>query len=135
MVDKCFTEHTETKQSIVTKIGHLSLRRNDSGQYAHAAITQLEKVIQRVLKQQYNPSGGANGMLDLLNPNNVGLQANKTATAADILWELKQEVGDEAAQKGTAVTPKITLRSDAQEEADRRNFINQALNGAKEGVL
>ena len=135
MADSCFAAQTTTKQSIVTEIGRLSLWRNDSGQYTHSAITQLEKGIQRVLKQQYNPAGGVNGMLDLLNPNNVGPQANKTATAADILRELKQEADDEAAQKGTAVTPKITLRSDAQEEADRRNIINQALIGAKEGVV
>jgi len=44
----------------------LSLWRNDSGQYMHAAITQLKKGIQRVLKQQYNPAGGESGMLDLL---------------------------------------------------------------------
>ena len=74
-------------------------------------------------------------MLDLLNPNNVGLQANKTSTAADILRELKKEADDELAQKGITVSPKITLRSDAQEEADRRNIINQALIGAKEGVV
>ena len=33
------------------------------------------------------------------------------------------------------MTPKITLHSDAQDKADRRNIINQALIGAKEGVL
>ena len=109
MADTCFTARTATKQSIVTEIGRLSLRCNDSRQYTHATITQLEKGIQRVLKQQYNPAGGVNGMLNLLNPNNVGPQANKTATAADILRESKQEADDEAAQKGTAVTPKITL--------------------------
>ena len=85
MADTCFTARTATKQSIVTKIGRLSLQCNDSGQYTHAAITQLEKGIQQVLKQQYNPAGGVNGMLDLLDPNNVGPQANKTATAADVL--------------------------------------------------
>ena len=63
-------------------------------------------------------------MLVLLNQNNVGPQANKTATAAEILCKLKQEEDNEAAQKGTAVTSKITLQSDAQEEADRRNIIN-----------
>ena len=60
----------------------MRLRRNDSGQYTHAAITQLEKGIESVLKQQYNPAGGSNGMLDLLNHNNKGPQANMTATAA-----------------------------------------------------
>ena len=107
MVDTCFTARTATKQSIVAKIGRLSLWPNDSGQYTHAAITQLEKGIQRVLTQQYNPAGGANGMLDLLIANNVGPQANKTATAADILRELKKEVEEKATQTGKSVTPKI----------------------------
>ena len=109
MADTCFTVQTATKQLTVTKIGCLSLWHNDSSQYTHAAITQLKKGVQRVLKQQYNPARGANDMLDLLNPNNVGPQANKIATAADILWESKQEADDEAKQKGTAVTLKITL--------------------------
>ena len=109
MADTCFTALTATKKSIVTKIGRLSLWRNNSDQYTHAAITQLEKGIQRVLKQQYNPAGGVNGMLGLLIPSNVGPQANKTATAADILRESKKEADDESARKGTAVAPKITL--------------------------
>ena len=94
MADTCFTEQTATKQSIVSKIRQLSLWRNDSCQYTHAAITQLAKGIQRVLRQQYNPAGGANGMLDLLSTNNVGPQANKTVTATDILRELKKEAED-----------------------------------------
>jgi len=101
----------------------------------HATITQLDEGIQRVLKQQYNPAGGANGMLNLLITNNVGLQANKTSTAADILRELKKEAEDKAAQTGKAVAPKIMFQSNAQEEANRRNIINQALIGAKNGVV
>ena len=135
MADTCFTAQTATKQSIVTEIGRLSHWRNDSGQYTHAAITQLGKGIQRVLKQYYNLAGGANGMFDLLTPNNVGPQANKTATAADVLCKLKQETDNKALQTVTAVTPKITLQSNAQEEADRRNIINQTLIGAKEEVM
>jgi hypothetical protein len=66
IADTCLTARTATKQLIVTKIGRLSLWRNDSSQYMHAAIMQLKKGIQRVLKQHYNPDGGVNGMLDLL---------------------------------------------------------------------
>ena len=90
MADTCFTAQTATKQSIVAKNGQLSLQRNDSGQYMHTTITQLKNGIQRVLKQQYNPAGGANGMLNLLIANKVGPQANKTATAEDILRESKK---------------------------------------------
>ena len=71
MVDTHFSAQTAAKQSIFTKIGCLSLWQNDSGQYTHAAITQLEKGIQQVLKQQYNPAGRANGMLNMLITNNL----------------------------------------------------------------
>ena len=74
-------------------------------------------------------------MLNLLIPNNVGPQANKTATVVDILFESKQEANNKAVHKDTVVTPKITLQSNAQEEANRRNIVNQALIGAKEGVM
>ena len=90
MADTCFTAQTTTKQSIVTKIGQLSLPRNDIGQYTHAANTQLEKGIQHVLKQQYNLAGRSNSMLDLLRHNNTGPQANKTSTAADVLHAPKK---------------------------------------------
>ena len=43
-------------------------------------------------------------MLDLINPNNVKPQANKIATAVDILRELKQEAANKAAKKGITVT-------------------------------
>ena len=97
MADTCFTARTTTKQLIVTEIGQLSLWRNDSRQYTHAAITQLEKGIESVLKQQYNPAGGSNGMLDLLNHNNKGPQANMTATAADLLRASKKEADNKSA--------------------------------------
>ena len=63
----------------------IEIPANDSGQYTHAAFTQLVKGIQRALKQQYNPAGGSNGMLDLLNQNNKGPKANKSTTAEDVL--------------------------------------------------
>ena len=56
----------KTIKSIVPKIGPLSLQRNDSGQYMHAAIMQLKKGIQGVLKQCYNHAGRANDVLSLL---------------------------------------------------------------------
>ena len=135
MGDTCFTAGTATKQSIVTKIGQLSLRHNDSRQYTHAAITQLKKGIQRVLKQQNNPAGGSNGMLDLLNHNNTGPQANKTITATDVLRASKEEAEDKSLKKGITVAPKITLCSNAQDEANCRIIINQALICAKEGLV
>ena len=118
MADLCFTSYTATKQSIVTKIGQLSLQHNDSRQFTHSAITQLEKGIQRFLKQQYNPVGGSNGMLDLLNHNNKGPQANETTTASDVLKESQQEANNKSRSTGKTVTPKFTLHADTQDEAD-----------------
>ena len=94
MTDLCFTALTVTKQVIVDEIRRLTFQRNDSGQYTHAAITQLVKGIQRVLKQQYNPAGGSNGMLDLLNQNTKGLQANKTTIAEDVLFASQSNIVD-----------------------------------------
>ena len=65
-------------------------------------------------------------MLNLLNLNNKGPQANMTATAADVLRASKKEADNKSAQKGTTVASKITLRLSAQDKADRHNIINQA---------
>ena len=73
------------------------------------ASSGYKRSIQWVLKQQYSPTGGVNGILDLLNPNNIGPQVRKTAPVAEILRESKQEADNKVAQKGIAVTPKITL--------------------------
>jgi hypothetical protein len=113
----------------------LTFQRNASGQYTHAAIMQLVKGIQRVIKQQYNPAGGSNGMLDLLNQNNKGPQANKTTTSEDVLLAAKKDAVDKSVKTGTIIVPKFTLQADAQHEANQRNIINQALIGAKEGVV
>ena len=119
MTDLCFTAQTVTKQSIVNEIRQLTFQRNDSRQYTHAAITQLVKGIQRVLKQQYNPAGGSNGMLDLLNQNNKGLQANKTTNAEDVLLESQNNAVDESVKRGNIIVPEFTLQVDAQHEANQ----------------
>jgi hypothetical protein len=47
----------------------------------------------------------------------------------------KKEAEVESTATGTTVHRKITSRADAQEEAERLNTNNQALIGAKEGVV
>ena len=135
MMDSCFTAQTVTKQLIIDKIRRLTFQRNESRQYTHASITKLVKGIQRVLKQQHNPSGISNGMLNLLNRNTKEPQANKTTTEEEILRPLQSEAIDESVKTGTIVAPKFTLHADAQYEANQRNTINQAMIGAKEGVV
>ena len=131
----CALPSTTIKHAIVAKLGRLSLQSNGSGQYTNAAIMQLVKDIQQVLKQQYNPAGGSNGMLNLLDCNTKEPQANKNTTAEEILSKLQIEAVNESIKTGTIVAPEFTLHADAQYEANRRNIINQALIGAKEGVV
>ncbi len=135
MMDLCFTARTVTKQLIVNEIRWLTFQHNDSGQFTHAAILQLVKGIQRVLKQQYNPAGGSKSMLDLLNKNNKGPQANKTITAEDLLLASQSDAVDKSIKTGTIIVSKFTLQANAQHEANQQNIINQALIGAKEGVV
>jgi hypothetical protein len=47
----------------------------------------------------------------------------------------KKEAMAESTTTGTMVHPKITSHADAQEEAKRQNTNNQALIGAKEGIV
>ena len=96
---------------------------------------QLVKGIQRVLKKQYNPACGSNGMLDITNQNNKGPQANKTTTAEDVLLASQSNTVDKSVKTGTIIVPEFTLQADAQHEANWQNIINQALIGAKEGVV
>ena len=127
MTDSCFTAQTATKQLIIDEIRRLTFQRYASGQYTHAANTQLVKGIQQVLKQQYNPADGSKGMLDLLNQNNKGPQANKTTTADAVLSASQRDAVDESVKTGTIIVPKFTLQADAQHEANQQNIINQAL--------
>ncbi len=74
-------------------------------------------------------------MLAILALNNYGPKANKTITAADVINMSQKEAKAESTVTGTMVHPKIMSRADAQEEAERLNTNNQALIGAKEGVV
>jgi hypothetical protein len=135
MADLVFTARVAIWSQVANKIGRLSLPKNESGQYTHDDITHLKKGIKRILKQQYNLAGGDHGMLAILALNNYGPKANKTITAADLINMSKKEAEAESTTTGTTVHPKITSRVDAQEEAKRLNTNNQALIGAKEGVI
>jgi hypothetical protein len=135
MADLVFTACVAIQSQVANEIGRLSLPKNKSRQYTHADITQLKKGIERILKQQYNPAGGDHGMLAILALNNYGPKANKTITTANVINMSKKEAKAESTTTGTTVHPKITSRADAQEEAKRLNTNNQALIGAKEGVV
>jgi hypothetical protein len=77
MVDSVFTASVAIWTQVANKIGRLSLPKNKSGQYMHVNITQLKKGIERILKQQYNPTGGDHGMLAILALNNYRPKAKR----------------------------------------------------------
>jgi hypothetical protein len=117
MADLVFTARIVIQTQVTNKIEWLILPKNESGQYMHADITQLKKGIKRILKQQYNPTGGDHGMLAILALNNYGPKANKTITAANMINMSKKEAKAETTVMGTTVHPKITSHTDGQEEA------------------
>ncbi len=135
MADLVFTACAAIRSQVANETGWLSLPKNESGQYMHADITQLKKGIERILKQQYNPTGGDHGMLAIFALNNYRPKANKTITAADVINMSKKEAEAESTTMGTTVHPKIMSHADAQEEAKWLITNNQALIGAKEGVV
>ncbi len=105
MADLVFTARVTIWTQVANEIRRLSLPKNESGQYTHANITQLKKGIERILKQQYNPTGGDHGMLAILTLNNYGPKANKTITAADVINMSKKEAKAESTTTGTTVHP------------------------------
>jgi hypothetical protein len=74
-------------------------------------------------------------MLAILALNNYRPKANKTIATADVINMSKKEAEAESTTMGTMVHPKIMSHADAQEEAEWLNTNNQALIGAKEGIV
>jgi hypothetical protein len=127
-----------TKQQVIEGIGKLALQTNEHRQYTHDTILLLQKGIRRVLVSQFNPSNPGKGMEKLLEDGtnlltNVKLTDAITANSVLKAAKAKAEVASKASS--TTITPIITSRSEAQEEADHLNVINQLVIGAKEGVV
>jgi hypothetical protein len=72
MAEACFTALTTMKQQVLNGINKLTLQTNKHGQYMHNAILLIQKDIQRVLVNQFNPSDPGKGMVKLLDDcNNI----------------------------------------------------------------
>jgi hypothetical protein len=96
------------------------------------------KGICSVLVSQFNPSNPGKGMEKLLEYRTnllTNVKLTDAITANSVLKVAKARV--DAALKGslTTITPTITSRLEAQEEADHLNVINQLVIVAKEGVV
>ncbi len=123
------------KAQVVAKIAKLLFKKNGNGQYTHDAIATLARGIEHIIKRAYNPCDAGKGMSGLLIQHAYGPKSNEAMTPEAVLKEAKEAAAKESKATGTTVTPAFTLRSEAQEEADRRNIAAQAMIGANEGVV
>ncbi len=104
----------------------------------HDAILLIQKGIQRVLVSQFDPSDPGKGMVKLLdNGDNILTQVQSTdaITAGSVLKLAKKRADRLSITTGKTVLPTFTTQTEAQEEADRLNVINQSVICAKEGIV
>jgi hypothetical protein len=104
----------------------------------HDSILLLQKGIHHVLVSQFNPSDPGKGMEKLLEDGMnllTNVKLTNAITANSVLKAAKARADVASKASSTTITPTITSQSEAQEEADRLNMINQLVISAKEGVV
>ena len=137
MSDACYTARPTNRANALERISNLNLSLNESGQFNHDNITSFFESVKRELKGMFNPLEPGQGMAGLLSEtsNSINeIKSNDIFTPDRILREARAEAQAISQRTGTTATPNITTRSDAQDEADRRNQAYQAVIGVKEGV-
>ena len=50
MLEACYSARVSTKAQVVAKIGKLSFKKNENGQYTHGAIATLGQGIEGIMK-------------------------------------------------------------------------------------
>jgi hypothetical protein len=138
MMEACYTARATMKQQVINGTGKLTLQTNEYGQYMHDAILLLQKGIHCMLVSQFNPSDPGKGMAKLLKDGLNLLtivKSTNTITANLVLKAAKNKANTASKAASTTIAPAITLHSEAQEEANRLNVINQLVIGAKESVV
>jgi hypothetical protein len=126
------------QEQVLNRINKLTLHTNEHGQYTHDVILLIQKGSQRVLVSQFNPSDPGKGMVKLLdNGDNIltRVQSTDAITAGSVLKSAKKRADELSTTTGKTIFPTFTTRTEAHEEADRLNVINQSVIGAKEGVV
>ncbi len=138
MAEACYTARATTKQQVIKGIGKLTLQTNKHGQYMHDAILLLQKGICCMLVSQFNPSNLGKGMAKLLEDGSnllTILKSTNAITANLVLKAAKNNANLASKAASTMIAPAIISRSEAQEEADHLNVINQSVISAKEGIV
>jgi hypothetical protein len=130
MADACFTARATTRDHVKATITKLALPRNSSNQYTHDAITTFFTGMHGMLKSTYNPGDPGNGMEKLLISSTATppsllscIRSTDAATITSVLNEAR-DIADAQSTAQLPVLPTITVRADAQDEADRINMVN-----------
>jgi hypothetical protein len=124
--------------ALLNRMNKLTLQTNEDGQYTHDAILLLQKGIWRVLISQFNPSDRCKGMEKLLNDGNNLLTLVKSTDAItdrSVIKAVKKRADELTATTGKTILSSINAQTEAQEEVDLLNVINQLVISAKEGVF
>jgi hypothetical protein len=128
MVEACYVARATTKQQVIDTINKLTLQTNKHGQYTHNAILLLQKGVQQVLISQFNPSNPGKGMVKLLdNGANILMQVKSTNAiiAGSVLKMAKKQADELTTTTNKTILPTFTTQTEAQEEANCLNVINQ----------
>ena len=102
----------------------------------HNAILLIRKGIQCVLVSQFNPSDPGKGMVKVSTmATTYSRKLNLPMRSRLNPFSNRQRNNELLTTTGKIVLPTFTTLTEAQEEANRLNTINQSVIGAKEGVV
>ena len=138
MAEACYMAWATTKQQVLDGINKLTLQTNKHGQYTYDAILLLQKYIQCVLVSQFNPSDPGKGTVNLLGDGDnilTRVQSTDVILAGSVLKSAKKRADELSTTTGKTILPTFNTQTEAQEEANQLNVINQSVIGTKEGVV
>jgi hypothetical protein len=138
MAEACYTARATTKQQVLNVVNKLTLQTNEHGQYMLYVILLLQKGIWHMLISQFNPRDPGMGVEKLLDDGNnllMLIKSTNAITAGSVIKAAKKRADELTATTSKTILHSITAQTEAQEEADQLNIINQSVIGNKEGVI
>ena len=139
MSDSLYTARASTKAQVLTSIGALDFNKTPANQYDHDDAQRLVKGTKQLLEEVINTGdcGNFKGMSGLCeqSPNPVnGVKATVAITADMVMAAAKKQFAADKLLPDPPAKQDFAVKSEAQDEANRLNDINQAVIGAKEGT-
>ena len=130
-----FRVQSDAQARVEAQMQEILINKNDVGGYEYNAVVTLIKQINRVLEQQLFKES-ADGMVGLgsKNPNTLTKFKSNVAIKNSNVKRQSISKAEEASSTINIVTPKITTKSDAQDEAYRQNTARLAAIGLKEAI-